>query len=99
MDSSVQLYCAVLLSFKNKTKKRSGFCFIDITKKKSLCNCVIQCFHYTLVYTDKKAKKIFLICQEIQKGSGAESYVRKGFLIFDEVRKYLVIYEEAFSHI
>jgi hypothetical protein len=25
--------------------------------------------------------------------------MRKGFLIYEEMRKYLVIYEEAFSHI
>ncbi len=32
-------------------------------------------------------------------GSVAESYVRKGFLIFEEMRKYLVIFEEPVSHI
>jgi hypothetical protein len=31
-------------------------------------------------------------------GSGAKSYMRKGFLIYAEMRKYLVIYEEAVSH-
>ncbi len=29
----------------------------------------------------------------------AKSYVRKGFLIYEEMRKYLIIYEEAVSHI
>jgi hypothetical protein len=29
--------------------------------------------------TDKKEKEIFLIYKEIQMGSGAESYIRKGF--------------------
>jgi hypothetical protein len=33
--------------------------------------------------TVKKEKKIFLIYKEIQKGSGAKSYMRKGFLIFE----------------
>jgi hypothetical protein len=28
----------------------------------------------------------------------AKSYVRKGFLIYEEMRKYLVIYEEVVSH-
>ncbi len=28
-------------------------------------------------------------------GSVAKSYMRKGFLIYDEMRKYLTIYEEA----
>jgi hypothetical protein len=52
-------------------------------------------------YTDKKEKKIFLIfvCKEIQIGAVAKSYMRKGFLIYEEMRKYLVIYEEAVSHI
>jgi hypothetical protein len=32
-------------------------------------------------------------------GSGLQSYIRKGFLIYEEMRKYLVRYEEAVSHI
>jgi hypothetical protein len=32
-------------------------------------------------------------------GSGAKSYMRKGFLIYEEMRKYFTIYEEAVSHI
>jgi hypothetical protein len=32
--------------------------------------------------------------KEIQMGAGAKSYMRKGFLIYEEMRKYLVIYEE-----
>ncbi len=51
------------------------------------------------MYTDKKEKKIFLIYKEIQTGAVARSYMRKGFLIYEEMRKYLVIYEEAVSHI
>jgi hypothetical protein len=49
--------------------------------------------------SDKKEKKIFLIYKEIQMGSVAKSYMRKGFLIYEEMRQYLVIYEEAVSHI
>jgi hypothetical protein len=41
--------------------------------------------------TDKKGKKIFLIYKEIQMGAVAKSYMRKGFLIYEEMRKYLVI--------
>jgi hypothetical protein len=37
---------------------------------------------YKLGYTDKKEKKIFLINKEIQIGSVAKSYRRKGFLIY-----------------
>ncbi len=32
-------------------------------------------------------------------GSVAKSYMRKGFLVSEEMRKYLTIYEEAVSHI
>jgi hypothetical protein len=36
--------------------------------------------------------------KEIQMGAVAKSYLRKGFLINEEMRKYLVIYEEVVSH-
>ncbi len=49
-------------------------------------------------YTDKKEKICFLIYKEIQMGSVAKSYMRKGFLIYEEMRKYLIIYEEAVGH-
>ncbi len=39
----------------------------------------------------KKEKKIFVICKEIQRGAVANSYMRKGFLTYEEMRKYLVI--------
>jgi hypothetical protein len=52
--------------------------------------------------TDKKENKIFLIYKEIQSGAVAKSYMRKGFLIYEEMRKYssymrrpLVIYDFA----
>jgi hypothetical protein len=32
-------------------------------------------------------------------GSGAKSYMRKGFLIYEEMLKYFTMYEEAVSHI
>ncbi len=50
-------------------------------------------------YTDKKEKKIFLKYKEIQNGAVAKSYTTKGFLIYEEMRKYFVMYEEAVSHI
>jgi hypothetical protein len=46
-------------------------------------------------YTDKKGNNIFLIYKEIQMGSGAKSYMRKGFLIYEEMLKFFPIYEEA----
>ncbi len=48
------------------------------------------------MYTDKKANKISLIYKEIQMGSGAKSYTRKGFLnsiIYGGMRKYFTIYK------
>jgi hypothetical protein len=51
-------------------------------------------------YTDKKENGIFLIFKKIQMGSVAQSYMRKGFLIYEEMHKYLTIYEEkAVIHI
>ncbi len=43
------------------------------------------------VYTDKKDNKIFLIFKEIQSGAVANSYMRKGFLIYEEMHKYFPI--------
>ncbi len=37
--------------------------------------------------------------KEIQNWAVAKSYMRQGFLIYKEMRKYLTIYEEAVSHI
>ncbi len=62
--------------------------YLDLLYMYSTCN-----------YNDKKEKKISLIYKETPKGSGARSYTRKGFLIYEEMRKYLVIYEEVVSHI
>jgi hypothetical protein len=47
----------------------------------------------------KKKIKIFLIHREIQSGAVAKSYMRKGFLIYEEMSKYFPIDEEAVSHI
>jgi hypothetical protein len=44
-------------------------------------------------------KKKFLIYKEIQMGSGAKSYMRKGFIIYEEMHKFILIYEDAVSHI
>jgi hypothetical protein len=35
-----------------------------------------------------KRKSNFLIYKEIQSGAVAKSYMRKGFLIYEEMRKY-----------
>ncbi len=52
-------------------------------------------------HTDKKENQIFLLCKEIQSGAVCKVYMRKGFLIYEEMREYFPIhvYEEAVSHI
>jgi hypothetical protein len=55
--------------------------------------------HYHLSYIDKKENQTFLIYREIQSGAVAKSYMRKGFLIYQEMPKYFPIYEEAVSNI
>ncbi len=52
-----------------------------------------------LLATDQKENEIFLICKDIQMGTVAKSYMTKGFLIYEEMRRCLAIYEEAVSHI
>jgi hypothetical protein len=37
------------------------------------------------LYTDNKEKKIFLIYKEIHMGAATKSYMREGFLIFEEM--------------
>jgi hypothetical protein len=43
----------------------------------------------------KKKKKFFphILYKEIQMGSGAKSYIRKNFLIYEEMHKYFTIKE------
>ncbi len=50
-------------------------------------------------HTDSKENQIFLIYKEIQSGAVAKSYMRKSFLIYEEMRKYFPIYEEAVRHV
>ncbi len=49
-------------------------------------------------HIDKKENQLFLY-KKIQNGAVEKSFMRKGFLIYEEMRKYLAIYEEAISHI
>ncbi len=51
------------------------------------------------IYTDKKENLFFFIYKEILSGAVAKSYMRKGFLIYEIMRKYFPIDEEAVSHI
>jgi hypothetical protein len=41
--------------------------------------------------TDKKDNQIFLIYKENQSGAAAKSYMRKGFLTYEEMHKYFPI--------
>ncbi len=50
-------------------------------------------------HTDKKENKVSLIYQEIQMGSGAKSYMRKGLLIYEGMHKYFHHNDEVVSHI
>ncbi len=52
-----------------------------------------------LRYTDKKENLFFFIYKEIHNGAVAKSYKRNGFILYEGMRKYLTIYEEAVSHI
>ncbi len=54
---------------------------------------------HAILCTDKKENQIFLIYKKIQNGGVAKSFMRKGFLIYEEMRKYLTIYEEAVRHL
>jgi hypothetical protein len=47
----------------------------------------------TVLYADKK-DQIFLTYKKTQNGAVAKSYMRKGFLIYEEMRKYFTVYEE-----
>ncbi len=50
-----------------------------------------------LYCTDKKENQILLIYKEIQSGAVVKSYMRKCFLKYEKMRKYVPIYEEAVS--
>jgi hypothetical protein len=45
------------------------------------------------LYTGKKENKISLKYKEIQMGSGAKSYMRKGFLKYEECTDIFTIYD------
>jgi hypothetical protein len=62
--------------------------------------CVWADFHSFKAFSQiEKLAKIFLIYQEIQNEAVAKLYMRKGYLIYEKMRKYFAIYEEAVSHI
>jgi hypothetical protein len=52
-----------------------------------------------LILNYKHGRTAGLRVREIQYGAIAKSYRRKGFLIYEEMREYLTIYEEAVNDI
>ncbi len=72
---------------------------VDSKSKTEPPHTVICAWHELVLYTDKKENKIFPIYKEIQSGAVAKSYMRKGFIIYEEMRKYFPIYEEAVINI
>ncbi len=54
--------------------------------------CLLDLRIFILRYTDIKEKKIFLIYKEILIGAFAKLFMRKGFLIYEKMRKYVPIY-------
>jgi hypothetical protein len=54
----------------------------------------------TIIHWWKRTENFpYIQYKEIQSGAIAKSYMRKGFLIYEEMRKYFPRYEEAVSHI
>ncbi len=74
------------------TKQRVRLCVFLCTLSLPL-----RTYHSNSTLINKKLN--FLIYKEIQMGAAAKPYMRKAFLIYEKMRKYLVIYEEAVSHI
>jgi hypothetical protein len=53
---------------------------------------VFELCYWVECYTDKKTNFPHTY-KEIQSGAVAKSYMRKGFLIYEEIRKYFPMYE------
>jgi hypothetical protein len=52
--------------------------------------------NYTLL---KKKIKFSSFIRKFRNGAVAKSYMREGFLMYEEIRKYLTIYKEAVRNI
>ncbi len=58
------------------------------------------CFFIWLMYTDKKEKQFSSYLRKFRvEQLQSHIWLRKGFLIYEEMRTYFPIYEEAVSHI
>ncbi len=60
---------------------------------------ILHSLHQLVRHTDKKKTKFSSYIRKFRVGSGATSYMRIGFLIYEEMRKFFSIYEKAVSHI
>jgi hypothetical protein len=60
---------------------------------------ILHGLHQLVRQADKKETKLSSYIRKFRVGSGAKSYMRKGFLIYEEMRKFFPIYEKAVSHI
>ncbi len=56
-------------------------------------------FGLTSLYTDKKENKFSSYIKKFRWSSCKVKYRRQGFLIYEEMHKYLTIYEKAVNHI
>ncbi len=86
-------------SLVSKTELVSSWSRISFSWRSLLHFVVSHNMRTNSVYTDKNKNKIFLIYKEIQNEAVAKSNMRKGFLIYEEMGKYLTIYEKAVSHL
>ncbi len=70
------------------------------TRSCRLCSHTCNTGTVHILYTHlKKRKSNFPHISGIQIGAVAKSYMRKSFLIYEEMRKYFPIDEEAVSHL
>jgi hypothetical protein len=75
---------------------QDGFLYLIVTRRKLTVLAAVHLLHrkkndLMRGYTDNKENIFFLIYKDIQMGSGAKSYMRQGFLIYEEMHKYLTI--------
>jgi hypothetical protein len=85
-----------VVTYGSMTQKCVTCSYIGPVVVTRVCHCPwFKGFGNTLI----KRKQIFLIYKTVQMGSGEKSYMRKGFLKYEEMRKYFITYEEAVSHI
>jgi hypothetical protein len=90
--------CGLESTYVKQDKKFLPFFYhiISMTLRLLASPCLSLMLLPTLI---KKEDQIFLIYKKIQSGAVAKSYIRKSFLIYEKMRKYFPIYEEAVCHI